>query len=364
MNKFKIGKPLILKGSPFERGMLQAELCPEMIDSVRENIISQVDTYKDLLKSDRNRAYLKAQVILTEKYVPEVFDEVKGIAKGFELGIDDLFKFYHLRIIRDMDGCTTWAVSLSGEGAVVGKNRDLAAGSHALQRVFIHQDPAWQQNKILSVGSLGAPCAYSSGINSYGLCLADTNILTSDHGQGICRYFLMPFLLANGKSTGQALKMIADLPHAGGGSLTLGDKFADIAVVELGHTCVDVKTNAPWLAKTNHFDSDQLGSSNIISGRQANIKNSRDRLRFIKGRTRDVHQKFSLEEAIELQRSHGGDSNDGICRHIEKDTSSTISGVIYTCVDKSLYFSDGNPCQSPWYKFYLEKNPLKRDEKT
>lgn len=363
MDKFKIGKPLILKGSSFERGMLQAELCPQMINPVRENIRSQVTAYKDLFKSDRNQAYLKAQVSLTKKVVPDIFDEIKGIARGFELEMDDLFKFYHLRIIRDMDGCTTWAVSLPGKGAVVGKNRDLAAGSHALQRVFIHQDPAWQQNKILSVGSLGAPCAYSSGINSYGFCLADTNILTSDHGLGVCRYFLMPFLLARCKNSAHALKMIADLPHAGGGSLILADKSADIASVELGHSCVDVETKALWLAKTNHFDSGQLGPSNIISDRQANIENSKDRLRFIKSKL-DVQNKFSLEKAIELQKSHGGGSDAGICRHIEKDTSSTISAAIYTCVDKSLYFSDGNPCQSTWYKFSFENNPLKRDEKT
>ncbi|MCF8070674.1 MAG: C45 family peptidase [Desulfobacterales bacterium] len=364
MNKFKTGKPIILKGSSFERGVLQAELCPEMIDSVRENILSQVNKYKDLLKSDRNKAYLKAQTNLTQKYVPDIFDEIKGIAKGFELGIDDLFKFYHLRIIRDIDGCTTWAVSLSGEGAVVGKNRDQAAGSHALQRVFIHQDPAWQQNKILSVGSLGAPCAYSSGINAHGFCLADTNILTSDHGPGICRYFLMPFLLVTCKSTDDALKMITDLPHAGGGSLTLGDKYGNITIVELGHTSVDIQTQPSWLVKTNHFDSDQLNSSNIISGRQSNIKNSMDRLRFIKSRIKDVHQKFSLEKAIDLERSHGGDDEVGICRHIEQDTLSTISGVIYTCGDNLLYFSDGNPCLASWYKFSLESNPLNKCEKT
>lgn len=284
---------------------------------------------------------------------PDIHEEVKGIAKGFNLRMDDLFAFYHLRIVRDIDGCTSWAVSLSGEGSILGKNRDLAAGNHALQRVFIHQDPDWNHTKILSVGSLGAPCAYSSGINSHGFCLADTNILTSDHGTGICRYFLMPHLLATCSSTEKALKVILDMPHAGGGSLTLSDKYGKIAVVELGHSHVSVKENGPWLAKTNHFDSDQLESSNLTSGRQNQIKNSEDRLNFTKNRMNDIYQRFDRKKAIELQKSHGEESGGGICRHLGEDTSSTISGVIYNCFDKKLYFSDGNPCDSPWYEFSL-----------
>jgi len=335
-----------------EQGLLQAKLCPGMIIKVRENILSQVNQNRELLQSNKNKYYLKEQIKITERLFPEIIEEVTGIAKGYRLKVSDLFLFYHLRILQDMDGCSTWAVSLKG-GAISGKNRDLAAGNHALQRVFIHQDPDRQQKKVLSVGSLGSPCAYSSGINSEGLCLNDTNIPTLDHGQGACRYFLMPYLLRTCKSVEEALKKISDLPHAGGGSLMLADKSATVAVVELGHINLNIEKGASWLAKTNHFTSQVLCPSNVKSGRQSNLKNSMGRLKFLNTRMPRIYRGFNLEKGIDLVKSHEQGNMDGICRHPEKDASSTISSAIYNCKEIKLYFSDGNPCNSSWYKFSL-----------
>ena len=335
-----------------EQGLLQAKLCPEMVGVVRKTVLVQLNKYKELFQSDKNRYYLKEQIKITKKFFPEVIEEVKGLARGFKLKMVDLFCFYHLRILLDMDGCTSWAVSLKNE-AILGKNRDLADGSHALQRVFIHQDPDRQHKKVLSVGSLGSPCAYSSGINSKGFSLADTSILTLDHGLGACRYFLMPFLLRTCSSVDQALKKISDLPHAGGGSLTMADQNAVVAVVELGHYHQDIEKNKSWQVKTNHFTSDLLSSSNVKSGRQSNLKNSTNRLNFMNTRMPDIYQNFDLKKAIELVKSHDQKNVSGICRHPGKGRSSTISSAIYTCTEKKLSFSDGNPCNSYWYKFSL-----------
>lgn len=342
---------MILKGSAFERGLLQAKLCSEMIAPVRENILTQLSKHEDLLQSDKAKHYLREQTKITEALFHDVFEEIKGIAKGFTLRVVDLLRFYHLRILRDLDGCTTWVISHAAEGAIVGKNRDLVFGNQALQRVFVHIDPAWQGKKNLSVGSLGAPCAYSSGINSDGFCLADTNILTSDHGLGACRYFLMPFLLATCNSVDQALKKISELPHAGGGSLTLADGNGKIAVVELGHHNLNMKKETDWLAITNHFTSAKLAPTNLRSGRQLEIENSEDRLRYITRKMPAIYQDSSLVPATEIMKNHRQPG--GLCRHGESDASSTISGSLYNCRDRKLCFSDGNPCNSPWYEFSL-----------
>ena len=352
MANMKSGTALILSGSSYERGVLQAHLCPEMIEPVRENVLGQLSKNKELFQSDEAKRYIEEQIKITGKLFPEVFAEVKGIAEGFDLGVGELFRFYHLRIRQDMDGCTSWAVALAAKGAVLGKNRDLAAGNHSLQRVFVHHDPDWHGKKILSLGSLGAPCAYSSGINSEGFCLADTSILTSDHGPGACRYFLMPFLLTTCHSVDQALGKISGLPHAGGGALVLADRRSQIAVVELGHHHVSAKKSTSWLAKTNHFTSAELGPSNLKSRPPSRIKNSEDRLNFSRRELSASFQNFDVDTAIEMMKRH--DREGGICRHHNKeDPTATISGAVYTCGNQTLYFSDGNPCDSPWYEFSL-----------
>jgi isopenicillin-N N-acyltransferase like protein len=349
--KINKGNPLILKGSAFERGFFQSQLCPEMIKIVREKILSLLTENKDLLQSEKARSFLARQIGITQMLFPGIHEEVKGIAKGFALTESDLFNFYHLRIILDMDGCSSWGVSVPGKGAVVGKNRDLAAGNKILQRVFIHEDPDWQGNRVLSIGSLGAPFAYSSGINSHGFCLADTNILTSDHGPGACRYFLMPFLLASCKSVDQAVRTISDLPHAGGGSLVMGDIESDLAVVELGHCNQNIKIDSHWLATTNHFTSEKLRSANLSSAESLKEDSSEGRLQVLNEQIPALFQDFSLKNAMAMMKSH--DSERGLCRHLEKESSSTISGAVFNCADKTLHFSDGYPCNAQWYEFSL-----------
>ncbi len=341
----------MLKGSPFKRGFFQAQLCPEMVEIVREKILSQLIENKELLQSEKAGSYLTEQIKITKKFFPEISEEIRGIARGFALADTDLFSFYHLRVILDMDGCSSWSVSLPEKGAAVGKNRDLAAGNKILQRVFIHEDPGWQGNRVLSIGSLGAPFAYSSGINSHGFCLADTNILTSDHGLGACRYFLMPFLLASCKSVDQAIQTISGLPHAGGGSLVMGDIHSDLAVVELGHSYQDIKKDSQWLATTNHFTSSKLSPSNLSSGDPIKVNDSKGRLQYLNRKVPALFQDFSLNNAMEIMKSHHPE--EGLCRHLENDTSSTISGAVFNCTEKTLHFSDGNPCDSLWYGFSL-----------
>ena len=63
-----------------------------------------------------------------------------------------------------------------------------------------------------------------------------------------------------------------------------------------------------------------------------------------------------LDKAIEMMKSH--DQEGGICRHHDEDTSTTISGAVYTCGNRKLYFSDGNPCDSLWYEFSLSNKKM------
>ena len=75
------------------------------------------------------------------------------------------------------------------------KNRDHRGAVGGLQRVFRHADPEWGGRRVLCVSSLGAPGAFAGGINTDGLAVADTQVGTSDHGEGWLRPFLMTRLL-------------------------------------------------------------------------------------------------------------------------------------------------------------------------
>src|SRR5690606_20429418 len=142
---------------------------------------------------------------------------------------------------------------------VVAKNRDYRREHIAIQQLFQHGDPGWNGRSFLCVGSLGSPGNFSSGINSDGLAVADTNIATTDHGVGMHRYFLLTWLLERCADVAGALAAIRAMPHAGGGVLVMGDATGAVAAVELGHRAIGVEHAASGVVgRTNHFVSDAM----------------------------------------------------------------------------------------------------------
>lgn len=350
--RFKTGTPIVLSGSPYEQGILQSKRCPESVGLVRNRILAQLNTNKSLFHSEKNTSIISEQLKITETFLPDTIQEIQGIADGFDLKVLELFNYYYLRLLLDIDGCSTVAVSRPN-GSILGKNRDLAPGSNAMQRIFMYKNPETHYRKILSVGSLGAPCGYSSGINTEGFCLSDTNIPTTDHGPGVYRYFLMGHLLRSCTSVKQALETMRALPHSGGGALILADRAGDIAAAELGHTKQIFKKAKTFLVKTNHFTSSQLSSNNLTKDRTLKLKNSIARLRFMNAELTEHHLYFDPEKTVELLKSHDFKNGGSICRHHRKGDAITISGAVYVCADKKMYFSNGNPCSSEWYQFSL-----------
>jgi len=159
------GHPLRLTGSALARGRAQAatKAAGPVVQAIRLRLGERAELFA---RSDI-RAYLGRQWNFAAANCGEEFAEMTGVAEGFGIDPHDLFDFLHLGIVADLaqreamsqDGCSAWALSASEAGPAVGKNRDFRGEHAGLQRVFLHEDPAWGGRKVLCVGSLGAPGA-------------------------------------------------------------------------------------------------------------------------------------------------------------------------------------------------------------
>jgi hypothetical protein len=321
---------VVLRGSPRERGLGQARSCPDAAPAVRDAIRSR------LAAAPRNQAFLDAQHAATARLAPEALAEIGGIADGFGLSAEEVFAFLHIGCLADLaaapddrDGCTAFA-----RDGVVAKNRDFRPEHVGLQRLFLHEDPAWDGRRILCLGSLGAPGAWSSGMNSDGLALADTQIATADHGPGVLRYFLMNRLLASCATVEAALTEIRALPHAGGGSLVLADRSGDGAAVELRHRRVDFERGA-CVARTNHYTAmpERLPAPAHSPGRLETV-----RAAIAERPARDPRSVLALHAPTAL------------CRHAP-DPSPTLAGAVWNTRDGSALVALGPPCGTPWRRF-------------
>lgn len=323
-----------LRGDARTRGRGQALACPDQADAVRAAIRGRLAQAP--ARTPRMARFLDAQWDATTRHVPEAILEITGIAEGFSLAPEEVFDFLHLGCLADFaaapadtDGCSAFSVS-----GVVAKNRDFRPEHAGLQRVFQHEDPAWGGRRVLCLGSLGAPGAWSSGMNSDGFALADTQIATADHGPGVLRYFLMTRLLFACATVEQALAAIATLPHAGGGSLVLGDASGAAAAVELRHGRVDV-TRGAWVAHTNHY----TGAPDPL----ASVEHSPDRLEVLRAA-------LARDPAQDPRRLLATHDPVALCRHAP-DPSPTLAGAVWDCPARSAQVAAGPPCSAAWVRF-------------
>lgn len=357
----KPATPVLLSGSPYERGLAQATKAGVSDEQIRTAVLGRVDqaSAAGLLHTGGLR-YIEAQRTFLSAIDPDTMAELAGIADGFGLMEDDLFVHQHITILRDLktsaatdtDGCSTWAVGDGEDGPLVVKNRDFSGTHLGVQRVFLHEGPDIETGRMLCVGSAGSPGAYSSGINAAGLALVDNHVGTRNHGVGWLRYFVMTRILATCRTVDEAVAFIAARRHAGGGNLVLADRSGATAAIEFGTDTFGIERGAAsW--RTNHFVTAKMAGCNLLEDGDRIDENSSVRFDFL---SRMVpNRRWSVPAAAALMASHAEDGPGvgPLCQHATRDDSQTISSSIFACAEQKLYFAEGNPCTARWQQFEM-----------
>jgi hypothetical protein len=360
---------ITVAGPPEARGRAQAAARPDGAGLLREVVARRLAPLRDRIASGEAAAYLARQRAFAEAQCGVELAETAGIAAGYGLAEADLFAYLHAAILAGdaplaaapvgggggsavdgwaVDGCTCLVAPCAAGGAVIAKNRDLSADLLPLQAVFRRvADPARPGRVVVALGSLGAPGAYSSGINEAGLALADTAIAAPAYGVGWLRYFLMTRLLERCDSVAAALAFIRSVPHAGGGSLALADASGATAMVELGpaHLGGPVILEGGPRGRSNHFLAPALA-------RPPTSKTSPGRLATAEAALAAGFGDWTTARIHQLMASHDGpDGTTGLCRHGDGEGASTLSAAIYRTRSPSLAVTLGPPCATPLADF-------------
>jgi hypothetical protein len=201
---------------------------------------------------------------------------------------------------------------------------------------------------VLCVGSLGAPGAYSSGINRAGLTVVDTAIRSRSYQTGWLRYFAMTRLLWTCATVAEALDFLRSVPHTGGGSVLLGDAQGAVAAVEFPDGTPTVEQDGT-LGRTNHFVT--AGAAAAPEASDANEANSDARLRFLRAAIDGGGKPETVQAAAELMASHGRAAAEALCRHGEGSAVRTVSTALYLTAAGELLFAPDNPCRANWRRY-------------
>jgi len=348
-----------LRGSAYDRGRLQAQLNPDRIADVTVAVTRRLRELGPALAMPRVIDWLDAQHAFMRDNDPDGYVEVQGIAEGFGIAADALFACLYGNIIADLaelpalsDSCTAWAAPRGANGPIVVKNRDARAAQGELQYVFRHADPEWSGRRMLCLGSLGSPGAYSGGINTDGFAVADTQVGTTDHGEGWLRSCLMTRILRECSTVSDAVGLVFRTQHAGGGTLLLGDASGAVAAIELSHRAAAAEDagDTGYVARTNHYVSDRLHGHDLASLDDIGGRTSRARIATLDHALRELASPFSIDAVKALMGRHGDSATAALCRHEQGRDLQTVSCAIFDCRSPALHFSFDAPCRGRWLR--------------
>lgn len=291
------------------------------------------------------------------RYAPATARMLEGIAEGLDLDVQRLWSYTASGWVSERlsggtsplagEGCTAWAVAgtAARDGApLLAKNRDYYRDHRDLQ-VLTEAEPA-SGYRWLAIGSLGSPGVFSSGINERGLCLADTHVPSRDLGPGTPRYAQMLDALERCATVGEAIALLGAAPAAGGGNLVLADRTGDVAVCELSHGRMAVRSDRRVVVATNHF---------VSPGMRRRQVRPRDAFRQSVARRARVAARLRAGEidpaAAEAIMARHGTRESAICRHAYPTRGGpygTISSVVYLPTRRELRVADAWPCTGPF----------------
>jgi len=162
--------PLIqLSGSNYEMGYQHGQQCKDKIKTLSKSLLVLAQKRLPGLTYEKALSLAKKFEPFIEEYAPHLIDEMKGIAEGTGLPLEEI---YYLNARTEFSfrptGCTTFALAKSrtADGAVMlGHNVDTAANMES-QLVMLHMTPKKGPCILMFVraGTIGA-----IGINSDGL---------------------------------------------------------------------------------------------------------------------------------------------------------------------------------------------------
>jgi len=359
---------LNLSGSPFERGLGQSA-AQSLRARVATATVGRVETARaEGLIDAETSAYVTRQREFHASVDPDGLAELEGVSTAFGIAFDDVFLHLHLGTLRDLkgggrldDGCSAWAAGTTAEGPLVVKNRDYSGLHLGIQSVARHEGPDIATGALLCLGSLGAPGAYSSGINARGLALADTQVSVRTHRVGYLRYFLMTRLLARCADLAEALALIRAHPHAGGGTLVIADARGATAAVELSARGPEI-VEGPLSVRTNHYVTPGAADETLSPGNDRIAGDSRARFAFLSKALPGT--RWDAEKARRLMATHiEGDGGAPICRHGADDGTMTIASAVYSCRAGALLVCPSNPCSGEWRRHDLDARTSRHERR-
>jgi isopenicillin-N N-acyltransferase like protein len=350
-----------VKGSAFERGRQYGE-------GAASRVRRSIDAYAGIFERRAGLDWSAARS-LARTYVPsiEAFDgryleEMKGIARGAEVDLDDILAI-NVRtevmfsakakaaagLATGPSECSSLAVlprASSNGHTMAAQNWDWLI--HSRDTVVVLEVEQADGPRFVSIVEAG--CLAKFGMNSAGVCVL-TNALISeqDVGEPSVPYHVLLRSLHDAVDLTDALGRIQTAYRASSANYLLvhSDGLA-VDIEALPGAFSDLFVQEPrdgLLVHTNHFTSPEFRKPDVglwaIPDSLFRLQSLRE---FLRPRAGEISPPI-LEQALALHANHPS----GVCSHPDErldalEQSATVASAIIDVDDRQMWIADGNPC--------------------
>ncbi|MDR2161942.1 MAG: C45 family peptidase [Desulfovibrio sp.] len=342
-----------LTGNPRERGRHYGAAASSQIRVSCDLYARLFAAYAALdWEGAKNKALRFAEAIAA--YCPDALEEMRGIAEGCGLGYEDILALNCRSELMFAlpDGCST--IALLPEHAdgktILAQTWDwLIECRPATVILEIHQEPLPTILTVAEAGMVGG-----KGINSNGLgvCL---NALGVGWGRpGVPLHILYRGIL-NSKSISNALNSLMAAKRAGSGVFTIGSACGAALSFEYTPDNFDVLLpEKEPLCHTNHYLSPLFTGADTF---KAMLPCTFIRYNLLRRQILGHRGQFTLDDVWSILSNHVN-FPDSICSHEDPEDAPmsrfcSIYGVAMDLNAKTLWVTNGNPCEGPAYPFFV-----------
>jgi predicted choloylglycine hydrolase len=188
-------------------------------------------------------------------------------------------------------------------------------------------------------GNTTAYVEMEDGINDQGLAAGLCFVYPKVNKPGFNAGMLIRYILEKCKTTGDAINALKGLPIASAQTITLADRYGDIAVVECNAEKLVVlrpETGMNFVAATNCFHSPEM-----LQYRNTEIDDWRaeERYHTAQNALTGNHTALSVELAEDILAGKYG----FMCQYDRKKDADTVWSVVYDLKRKQVWRVEGNP---------------------
>lgn len=312
------------KGSHYEAGLHYGRVLHK----------NGVNPMKSILISDERKEFAIRCRPIYEKFYPEIVEEIKGMADGLQIDYMDISDFLFTMYCFVFDNkCSCLVFSYKGK-TVFARNSDFVVSIEELCDSAFYK----LNNAYSFVGNTTAWTEIEDGVNEHGLAVGLTFIYPVKIKPGFNAGMLVRYILEKCKTTDEAILALKKIPIASPQTITLADRFGNIAVVECN--CDKVVVLAPEQGKnyvftTNHFISEEMQEYQFDG---VDDVHSHERYETLVNAFANS-QDYSLDFVRNLLSGKMG----FMCQYNRRQGLDTVWSSIYDLTDGTIFRVEGNP---------------------